>query len=77
MASVASNSSGYGPFDSDGPDRNVPLHADPIEGETWFGRARAVRLSMIFNYGRAGHCVVRSPTQPLLSYSYCRCFLTT
>ena len=43
MASVASSSSGYGPFDSDGPDRNGPLHADPmIEGGTWFGRARAV-----------------------------------
>mmetsp|Transcript_30504 Transcript_30504/g.71484 ORF Transcript_30504/g.71484 Transcript_30504/m.71484 type:complete len:762 (-) Transcript_30504:176-2461(-) len=33
MASVASSSSGYGPFDSDGPDRNGPLHADPIADE--------------------------------------------
>jgi len=33
MASVASSSSGYGPFDSDGPDLNGPLHADPIKDE--------------------------------------------
>ena len=76
MASVASNSSGYGPFDSDGPDRNVPLHADPIEGETWFGRARAVRISMIFNMGgRAIASFVRPPNR---SYpTRIGCFLTT
>ena len=34
MASVASSSSGYGPFDSDGPDNmNGPLLADPMKGK--------------------------------------------
>ena len=47
MASVASSSSGYGPFDSDGPDRNGPLHADPIEGETMVRVCKScVRLSI-------------------------------
>ena len=68
MASVASSSSGYGPFDSDGPDRNGTLHADPVAGETMVRACKScVRLSMIIIMGgRAIRHSFAHPTAPIL-----------
>ena len=56
MASVASSSSGYGPFDSDGPDSNGPLHADPMKGENeWEVKLGKLVFRLPLDYGPLGH----------------------